>query len=110
MIATLVARLAELGRRDSTVVVGFAVETNDLERYAREKLERKGLDMVAANDVTDPSIGFASDSNRLLVLDADGGSVELGPGSKRSVGRALVDRIAGRLEGLGRLAGTSSPS
>jgi phosphopantothenoylcysteine decarboxylase/phosphopantothenate--cysteine ligase len=52
--------------------VGFAAETNDVLAYAREKMRRKGLDMIVANDVSDPSIGFNSDDNAVTVLWRDG--------------------------------------
>ncbi|MBE0489572.1 MAG: bifunctional phosphopantothenoylcysteine decarboxylase/phosphopantothenate--cysteine ligase CoaBC [Halomonas sp.] len=49
-------------------VVGFAAETRDLEAYARDKLARKGLDMIVANDVSCPGLGFGADDNAALVL------------------------------------------
>lgn len=52
-------------------VVGFAAETNDVMTYAKDKLHRKNLDMIIANDVSDTSIGFNSDNNRVAVLTAD---------------------------------------
>ncbi len=50
------------------LVVGFAAETTNVERYAADKLQRKGLDMVIANDVSNPSIGFNSDENAVTVI------------------------------------------
>ncbi len=97
VIASLVERLEKLGRRERTVVMGFAVETQDLLGYARDKLTRKRLDLIAANDVTQPGAGFATDSNDLWVVSADRPEPErLGPGSKAELGRAIVKRLAAR--------------
>ena len=52
-------------------LVGFAAETEDLEGNAREKLNRKGCDLVIANDVSEPGIGFDSDRNRVLLVFPD---------------------------------------
>lgn len=53
------------------VLVGFAAETENLEVNAREKLQRKGCDLVIANDVSQPGIGFDSDRNRVLLVHPD---------------------------------------
>jgi phosphopantothenoylcysteine decarboxylase/phosphopantothenate--cysteine ligase len=55
-------------RPDPPLVVGFAAETRDIEAYARDKLERKGLDMIVANDVSRMGLGFGSDDNAALLL------------------------------------------
>ena len=107
VIASLVEELDRLDRRGGVVVAGFAVETRDLETYAREKLERKGLDLIAANDVTAPGRGFASDENELLLIEA-GGSRRLGAATKEVLGRRLVDVLAEHLRRRGRL-GTPEP-
>lgn len=59
-------------RPDRPFVVGFAAETEQVERYARDKLQRKRLDMIVANDVSAPGIGFNSDQNAVSVFWADG--------------------------------------
>jgi len=76
--------------------VGFAAETEDVERYAREKLERKNLDLIAANRVGLPDSGFESDDNQLVLIERDG-TTPLPAGSKRQLARALVHHIAGRV-------------
>jgi phosphopantothenoylcysteine decarboxylase/phosphopantothenate--cysteine ligase len=53
---------------DAPFTVGFAAETNDVLAYARDKMQRKGLDMIVANDVSDQGIGFNSDDNEVTVL------------------------------------------
>ncbi len=70
---------------------GFAAETNDVLSYARDKMQRKGLDMIIANDVSDSTIGFNSDDNEVTVL---------WPGGKRALSRAGKDAIARRIVAL----------
>lgn len=76
------------------VVVGFAAESRDLLDNAQAKLERKGLDLIAANDITATDAGFEVDTNRIVLLDADGGLAELGLTSKAQVGEGVVRRAA----------------
>ena len=81
-------------------VVGFAAETNDVLDYARDKLERKGLDMIVANDVSAPGSGFNTDTNAAAVLWNDG-QHEIPLVGKQQLADTLVRLIAGRLaEGL----------
>ncbi len=87
--------LAELSRRESHLfTVGFAAETRDLERYARDKMQRKNLDMICANEVG-PGQGFDVDENALAVF-WPGGQQQLGPRHKRALAGELVDLIATR--------------
>ena len=79
------------------LVVGFAAETEDLEANARIKLERKRVDLVAANLVGAPGTGFESDDNALAVFGRDGSILRLGPAPKRELADALVQLIAERL-------------
>jgi phosphopantothenoylcysteine decarboxylase/phosphopantothenate--cysteine ligase len=74
-------------------VVGFAAETNDVLNYARAKLDKKGLDAIVANDVSQPGIGFNSDDNEAYWLD-DTSQVHLGCRSKHALARHLVSLIA----------------
>ena len=78
------------------VVVGFAAETHDVEHYARDKLVRKRLDMIAANQVGRAGCGFESDDNALTVIDAET-SHALGPGPKTVLADALLDLVKARL-------------
>jgi phosphopantothenoylcysteine decarboxylase/phosphopantothenate--cysteine ligase len=89
----IVADVAGLPRRP--FVVGFAAETEELESNARSKLETKGLDMVAANQVGDSDRGFESDNNALTVFWRGGGA-ELPLASKSRVARQLIELIAER--------------
>ncbi len=74
----------------SGVLVGFAAETENLESNARAKLAGKGCDMMIANDVSRPDIGFDVSENELLVLFADGKREELAKASKEELARTLV--------------------
>ena len=91
----IVAAVAACENRPFTV--GFAAETNDLLAHARDKMERKGLDMIVANDVSDRSIGFNSDNNEATVLWA-GGEQEMALTGKGAMARQLIQLIAKRLE------------
>ena len=91
----VLAEVAAHARRPR-VVVGFAAETNDVERYARDKLQRKQLDMIAANQVGRAGCGFESDDNALTVIDATTAHA-LGPAPKTALADALLDLIRARL-------------
>jgi len=86
--------LAGLGsRKGSRVLVGFAAESTDVMAYARQKLAQKNLDLVVANDITEPGLGFGSDSNRVTFVSAEG-DTPLPPQSKRSIARTLADELS----------------
>ena len=87
IVATVAAR------EDGPFTVGFAAETSDVLAYARDKMQRKGLDMIVANDVSDQSIGFNSDHNEATVL-WPGGEQALEHMGKDTMARQLVALIA----------------
>ena len=89
----ILATVAGSAQRPFTV--GFAAETDSVEQHAREKLERKNLDMIAANEVG-ATKAFDCDDNALLVLWRGGGRVELAHAPKCALARALVALIAER--------------
>jgi phosphopantothenoylcysteine decarboxylase/phosphopantothenate--cysteine ligase len=95
--------LQELGRRpDRPFLVGFAAETGDVERYGREKLRRKGADLVVANEVGRAGTGFGAETNRAAILSATGDDVELRGWTKAELAVAIVDRVASALaDGVG---------
>ncbi len=94
--------LAEVGKRkDRRILVGFAAETEDLVGNARKKLQRKNLDLMVANDVSQPGAGFDSDTNAVKILDAQGGVEELPLQAKRSVADRILDRLVGLLKQRG---------
>ncbi len=80
-------------RRPGQVVVGFAAETGDLEAGARAKLASKGVDFLAANDVGGAAGAFGSETNRILLLGADGSRHLLGPATKAEVAKALLAAV-----------------
>ena len=73
--------------------VGFAAETNDLLANARDKLVRKGAQLLVANDVTAPGSGFGTDTNEVILLDWLGGERKLPLLPKREVADAILDRV-----------------
>jgi phosphopantothenoylcysteine decarboxylase/phosphopantothenate--cysteine ligase len=86
--------LAELGQqKDRQILVGFAAETQDLLHYARQKVQSKNLDFIVVNDVSDPRIGFASDDNRVRILDASGQVEELSTMAKTALAEHILDRV-----------------
>jgi len=87
--------LAELASdKDRRLLVGFAAETRDVLNSARAKLGAKSLDLVVANDVSSPELGFATEANRVWFVTASGDE-ELPVASKTVIARVLWDRIAG---------------
>jgi phosphopantothenoylcysteine decarboxylase/phosphopantothenate--cysteine ligase len=78
-------------------VVAFAAETDSVEENARLKLERKGADLMVANDVSDASIGFDSDSNEVLVLARDGTSSRIARAPKITVANRILDLVVAGL-------------
>jgi phosphopantothenoylcysteine decarboxylase/phosphopantothenate--cysteine ligase len=94
--------LAEVGKRKGRrILVGFAAETEDLVENARKKLQRKHLDLMVANDVSQPGAGFDADTNAVKILDARGKVEELPVQSKRSVANRVLDRVVGLLKQRG---------
>jgi phosphopantothenoylcysteine decarboxylase / phosphopantothenate---cysteine ligase len=90
ILADLGARRLKVGR--GPVLVGFAAETEDVITRARQKRERKHVDLIVANDVSRPDAGFDVDTNAVTLVSAEGtDDVPLQP--KRNVAAAIVDRI-----------------
>jgi phosphopantothenoylcysteine decarboxylase/phosphopantothenate--cysteine ligase len=95
----LLAGVAEaLGSRATrqTLLVGFSAEASATPR-AREKLAKKDLDLIVANDVTAPGIGFESAENAAEIIGADDVVTRVGPAPKRVVADAILDRVAALL-------------
>jgi phosphopantothenoylcysteine decarboxylase / phosphopantothenate---cysteine ligase len=90
--------LRELGEgKGPKVLVGFAAEIGDLEEAGRWKLRAKNLDLIVVNEVGAPGTGFDADTNRALILAADGDDVPLREWTKRELARTICDRLAGLL-------------
>jgi phosphopantothenoylcysteine decarboxylase / phosphopantothenate---cysteine ligase len=92
--------LADVARIDPRpFIVAFAAETDMVEQNAREKLARKGADLIVANDVADVSIGFDSDQNEVLVIGREGSVVRLERAAKSVIANRLLDVIVAKLRG-----------
>jgi phosphopantothenoylcysteine decarboxylase/phosphopantothenate--cysteine ligase len=88
------------GRRKGMVVVGFALETDDLLANARRKLEGKELNMVVLNAANESGAGFGVDTNRVTIVTRGAAAPEALPlMSKRDVAEAILDRAEGLLDG-----------
>jgi phosphopantothenoylcysteine decarboxylase/phosphopantothenate--cysteine ligase len=95
--------LAELGRRrrqenrSSQVLVGFAAETDAVTERATGKLAAKGVDLMVANDVSAPGVGFDHDTNAVTILGADGTVTEVPLARKHAIADAVFDRVVALL-------------
>ena len=87
--------LKELGtlKKDGQILVGFAAETQNLLKYAKEKLEKKNLDIIVANDVTKPNAGFNVETNLIKILYRDGKIEEFPLLKKSELAGIILDRI-----------------
>jgi len=87
--------LFELGeRKGQKVLIGFAAETESLIKNAQDKLKRKNLDLIVANDVSRKDIGFQSDINQVKLLGKDGNILELPMLTKEVLAHKILDQIA----------------
>ena len=78
---------------EGQILVGFAAETDDLLKNAAEKLAKKKLDWICANDVGRSDIGFGSDENCVTLIGRDGRRYGIGPDSKRAVAEAILEIV-----------------
>jgi len=76
------------------VVVGFAAETDELIAHARMKLEKKNVDVIVANDVSAPEVGFAHETNEVTILEAGGSQRHVSLRSKREIADEVLDTVA----------------
>lgn len=90
ILAGVVERRAGSAR---PIIVGFAAQTGDLEAAAELKLEEKQVDMLVANDVARPGIGFDSDENAVLILTRDGRRRDVARAAKRLIAEAVLDEV-----------------
>jgi phosphopantothenoylcysteine decarboxylase/phosphopantothenate--cysteine ligase len=84
--------LAEV--KGNFIKVGFAAESENLVENARKKLEKKQLDLIVANDITDKDSGFGVDTNKVTLIDKQGNVESLPLMSKREVAEAILDRVS----------------
>ncbi len=85
--------LSEVGKEKKAYLVGFAAETQNIEQYAKGKLEKKNLDMIVANDVSGTETGFDSDYNAVSVYRRDGSVVHLPKGRKADIAVSIIREI-----------------
>lgn len=87
--------LAEVSanRQNGMLVTGFAAETTDVIGYARSKMEKKGLDLVVANDITKEGAGFNTDTNIASIITRDGSQIDLPLMPKRELAHKILDAI-----------------
>ncbi len=81
-------------RRPGQTIVGFAAETDEVRANAIDKLTRKGIDLIVANDVSAPGVGFEHDTNAVVILGADGSAQEIPLADKRAIARAVLDAVS----------------
>lgn len=86
-------------RRPGAIIVGFALETDDVLANGASKLSAKGLDLIVVNDAREAGAGFEGDTNRVTFLSRDGASEPLPLLSKREVADAILDRVERQLGG-----------
>jgi phosphopantothenoylcysteine decarboxylase/phosphopantothenate--cysteine ligase len=86
-------------RKKKSLIVGFALETSDGIKNAREKLKAKDLDLVVLNDAKEPGAGFGVDTNRVTVIGRNGKQEELELMSKTDLAEILLDRVEEELSG-----------
>lgn len=91
ILRTLAAR-----KRPGQIVVGFAAETHEVERYARQKLLEKNLDWIVANDVSQPGGGMNADANTVLLIGRAGAGTPFGPAPKGEVAAFILRHVAPR--------------
>jgi phosphopantothenoylcysteine decarboxylase/phosphopantothenate--cysteine ligase len=84
---------ATANRGAGTIVVGFALETNDLVANARAKLDAKQLDLIVANSAREDGAGFAVDTNRVTMIAKDGTMETLPLMTKADVADVILDRV-----------------
>jgi phosphopantothenoylcysteine decarboxylase/phosphopantothenate--cysteine ligase len=97
ILAGVAAAVPPPGDPKRPILVGFAAETGSLDRAA-DKLVRKGVDFLVANDVAEEGSGFGTDTNHVWILSADGQQVDLPLRSKRAVAEEILDRVVAALD------------
>ena len=87
--------LSALGKRKSIeqILVGFAAETQNLLTFAKEKLQRKNLDMIIANDVSQKNVGFNYDTNMVKIITRDAAVEDIPLMSKKALAAIIIDKI-----------------
>jgi phosphopantothenoylcysteine decarboxylase / phosphopantothenate---cysteine ligase len=91
--------IAEVGKKKGKrIVVGFAMESENLIKYARDKMHDKNMDFIVANDLTQEGAGFQTDTNIIRIIDRNGGEVSLPIMDKMEVADRILDRVKEMLD------------
>lgn len=85
-------------KKKNQIMVGFAAETNNMYEYALEKLKKKNLDFIVANDITEEGAGFNIDTNIVTIIDKDGNSKQYPLMEKKEVARTILNKVKEILE------------
>ncbi|HRT61473.1 MAG TPA: bifunctional phosphopantothenoylcysteine decarboxylase/phosphopantothenate--cysteine ligase CoaBC [Syntrophales bacterium] len=86
--------IAEVGeKKGKRILVGFAVETDQLVEYAKKKMVQKNMDLIVANDITQAGAGFQAETNIVKILDREGGAEDLPLMDKKRVADRILDRV-----------------
>jgi phosphopantothenoylcysteine decarboxylase/phosphopantothenate--cysteine ligase len=85
-------------RRDGQVIIGFAAETANVEANALDKLTRKGVDLLVANNVAQPGAGFNHETNEVVIYDRNGGREAVPMSAKAVVAEAVLTSAIGLLK------------
>ena len=80
-------------KHEGQKVIGFAAETNNLIEYAKEKIVKKNLDYIVANDISKRDIGFGSDDNEVYIIDRHDNIKKIDKSNKNNIAKAIVDEI-----------------
>ena len=81
-------------KHEGQKVIGFAAETNNLIEYAKEKIVKKNLDYIVANDISKKDIGFGSDDNEVYIIDIHDNIKKIDKSNKNNIAKAIVDEIS----------------
>ena len=81
-------------KHEGQKVIGFAAETNNLIEYAKEKIVKKNLDYIVANDISKKDIGFGSDDNEVYIIDKHDNIKKIDKSNKNNIAKAIVDEIS----------------
>ena len=81
-------------KQEGQKIIGFAAETNNLIEYAKEKIVKKNLDYIVANDISKKDIGFGSDDNEVYIIDKHDNIKKIDKSNKNNISKAIVDEIS----------------
>ena len=81
-------------KNENQKVIGFAAETNNLIEYAKEKIVKKNLDYIVANDISKKDIAFGSDDNEVYIIDKHDNIKKIDKSNKNNIARAIIDEIS----------------